>query len=170
MKKLSLFILLLTAISLSACVIQEDVPVPVVKRMVFNPNDTTKNVGCNVNGFDAGIYSQVVRFYKTNNDDNYMNLSFLGENSLTISFTLIDTTVGTYSLGSFSGIYFNELECTTGKTNYETNVTGKVLITNVNSIKKTISGSFSFYAKERYSPNSEITVSEGVFKDINYTK
>jgi hypothetical protein len=102
-----------------------------------------------------------------------INISGLGDDKKAIIITIVDSGVHRYTINNDSWQYAAYLDSTLPVINPYTTVlvddeiAGIVDITSINTVAKTISGTFSFKAS-RDSDNAEINITEGSFTDIPY--
>ncbi len=88
-----------------------------------------------------------------------------------LSITLLGSTEGTYELSLNSvqfGAIYKESASTSTDDAYVA-ISGEVVLTNVNTSSKEISGTFSFVLKKSLT-GSSISVTEGAFTNLKYTE
>ena len=92
-------------------------------------------------------------------------------NGKSISITILGSTEGTYELSltsmQFEAVYKESVSTTTEDAYLATS--GKVVLTNVNTSSKEISGTFNFILKKSLT-GSSVMVTEGTFTNLKYTE
>lgn len=155
MKKLFLF-LFAAALFTTACNDDDGSPSPII-----NPS---AKLSCNI---DGSSWSAVTRVTTNTQGTFVISGSTLSSDALNI--TIIGESTGTYTLGTaqygFSATY-SPVASNTDSVYQALN--GTVVLSEVNTTDKKISGTFNFNARNVTNLSNEITVTDGVFTALYY--
>jgi len=108
----------------------------------------------------AGLHEFVADFYIGSvSDTNYVQLSFSGNNYITVGTYYSGITNPGNTVCSF-GYYKNHI--------YYNNIIGIVQVTQSDTVAHSLKGSFQFSALSNVNPSDSVQVTNGAFAGINY--
>ncbi|RYG01806.1 MAG: hypothetical protein EOO02_11930 [Chitinophagaceae bacterium] len=137
-----------------------------------NNNSTTGSIRMKLDGAD---WSADQTTYAELTNGRNIAIFGISKNKTSLVFALDRIEVGEYSLNESAGSYVNYVDpnesaigmYSTGNGNGNTADDGKVIITKIDSVKKTISGTFEFEVF-RSSDNAKKTIVQGVIENVSW--